>query len=83
MPAAQVVAVGDAENDEAFLRLCGFSVAVANAIPRIKQLADMTTEQEHGPGVVELVEKILAGEPLRQPSPRNPLCGVSSTHLEK
>ena len=61
VPAAQVVAVGDAENDEDFLKLCGFSVAVANAIPRIKQLADMTTEQEHGPGVVEIIEKILAG----------------------
>jgi HAD superfamily hydrolase (TIGR01484 family) len=70
--AEQVVGVGDAENDEAFLRLCGFSVAVANAIPRIKQLADMTTEQEHGPGVVELVEKILASEPLRQLSVARP-----------
>lgn len=62
----QVVGIGDAENDEAFLSLCGFSVAVANAIPRIKQIADLTTEQEHGPGVVEVIEKILAGEPLRQ-----------------
>jgi hydroxymethylpyrimidine pyrophosphatase-like HAD family hydrolase len=62
VPPAQVVGVGDAENDEALLNLCGFSVAVANAIPRIKQLADMTTEQEHGPGVVEVIEKILAGE---------------------
>ena len=62
----QVVGIGDAENDEALLSLCGFSVAVANAIPRIKQIADLTTEQEHGPGVVEVIEKILAGEPLRQ-----------------
>jgi hydroxymethylpyrimidine pyrophosphatase-like HAD family hydrolase len=72
VPPAQVVGVGDAENDEALLNLCGFSVAVANAIPRIKQLADMTTEQEHGPGVVELVEKILASEPLRQLSVARP-----------
>jgi hydroxymethylpyrimidine pyrophosphatase-like HAD family hydrolase len=62
----QVVGIGDAENDEAFLSLCGFSVAVANAIPRIKQISDLTTEQEHGPGVVEVIERILAGEPLRQ-----------------
>jgi hypothetical protein len=57
----RVVGVGDAENDEAFLRLCGFSVAVGNAIPRIKQITDMTTQQEHGLGMVEVIEKILAG----------------------
>lgn len=73
MPAEQVVGVGDAENDEAFLKLCGFSVAVANAIPRIKQVADMITEQEHGLGVVEVIDKILAGEPLLQPSSPGPL----------
>ena len=28
-----VVAVGDAENDFAFLGLCGMTVAVANALP--------------------------------------------------
>ena len=60
----QVVGIGDAENDEAFLELCGFSVAVANAIPRIKQISGLMTEGEHGSGVVEVIEKILAGEPL-------------------
>ena len=72
---AQVVGIGDAENDEALLSRCGFSVAVANAIPRIKQIADLTTEQEHGPGVVEVIERILAGEPLRQ------LSAAPSRHL--
>jgi hypothetical protein len=57
----RVVGVGDAENDEAFLMLCGLSVAVGNAIPRIKQITDMTTQQEHGLGIVELIEAILAG----------------------
>lgn len=62
----QVVGIGDAENDEAFLELCRFSVAVANAIPRIKQISDLITEKEHGPGVVEVIEKILAEEPLHR-----------------
>ena len=62
LPAKRVVGVGDAENDEAFLKLCGFSVAVANAIPRIKQIADMTTRQEHGLGVIEVIETILSGK---------------------
>jgi len=68
LPTDQVVGVGDAENDEDFLKLCGVSVAVANAIPRIKQVVDMVTQQEHGPGVVELIEKILAGELTRYAS---------------
>lgn len=61
LPAKRVVGVGDAENDEAFLKLCGFSVAVANAIPRIKQIADTITHKEHGLGVIEVIEKILSG----------------------
>lgn len=72
LPAEQVLGVGDAENDEVFLNLCGFSVAVANAIPKIKQVADMVTEREHGLGVVEVIEKILAEELTRQPWLRNP-----------
>lgn len=62
VPADQVVGVGDAENDEDFLKLCGIPVAVANAIPKIKQVVHMVTQQEYGLGVVELIEKILAGE---------------------
>ena len=61
LPAEHVVGVGDAENDESFLKLCGLSVAVANAIPRIKEIADMVTEQRHGFGVVEVIEEIIAG----------------------
>ena len=34
-----VVAVGDAENDQAFLALCGFAAAVANALPALKERA--------------------------------------------
>jgi HAD superfamily hydrolase (TIGR01484 family) len=64
LPAERVVGVGDAENDEAFLKLCGCSVAVANAISKIKQAADLITEQENGLGVVEVIERILAGKPL-------------------
>ena len=36
VPANAVVGVGDAENDDVFLRLCGVYAAVANAIPSIR-----------------------------------------------
>jgi hypothetical protein len=51
-----VVGIGDAENDQAFLRLCECSVAVANALPRVKEYADLTTTGEMGEGVRELTE---------------------------
>ncbi len=54
-----VVAVGDAENDDSLLSMCGFSVAVANAIPALKRRAHKTTKQEHGAGVVEIIEQIM------------------------
>lgn len=53
------VGVGDAENDQAFLRLCACSVAVANALPAVKEAADFVTAADHGAGVVELVERLL------------------------
>lgn len=55
----EVVGIGDAENDEPFLKLCGLSVAVANATEAIKELADIVTTGERGAGVVELIEGIL------------------------
>ena len=38
-----VVGVGDAENDHAFLKLCECSAAVANALPALKDDADLVT----------------------------------------
>src|SRR5262249_25197511 len=56
------VGVGDAENDHAFLGLCEFSVAVANALPTVKERVDWVTARTHGPGVTELIEEILADD---------------------
>lgn len=60
--AQNVVGVGDAENDAPFLKLCGCSVAVANAIPAIRQAADAVTDQPSGAGVVEVITKMMMGE---------------------
>ena len=57
----KVVAVGDAENDHAFFDYCGFSAAVANALPAVREHADMVTAADHGAGVVELMRALLAG----------------------
>jgi HAD superfamily hydrolase (TIGR01484 family) len=57
-----VAGVGDAENDHAFLESCECSIAVANAIPALKERADFVTQGERGAGVVELMEKLIASD---------------------
>lgn len=64
LPAAAVVGVGDAENDRPFLSLCGRSVAVANALSAVREEADLVTAGAEGEGVRELIERLLAGDPL-------------------
>ena len=64
-----VAAIGDAENDHAFLRFCELSAAVANAIPALKETADLVTRSPRGGGVVELIDRILAGD-LGRPANR-------------
>jgi len=56
------VGVGDAENDQVFLAICEFSVAVANALPPLKEHADLVTAGSHGAGVEELIEKLLSDD---------------------
>ena len=58
----RTVGVGDAENDHAFLRMCGMAVAVANALPAVKEMAHLVTAGARGVGVVELIERLLSGE---------------------
>jgi hydroxymethylpyrimidine pyrophosphatase-like HAD family hydrolase len=59
---AHTVGVGDAENDQAFLRMCGLAVAVSNALPSVKAIADLVTVGARGAGVVELVDRLLSNE---------------------
>jgi len=60
--AQRTVGIGDAENDQAFLRACGLAVAVANALPTVKELAHMVCAGARGAGVVELIDAWLAGD---------------------
>jgi len=62
LSAHNVVGIGDAENDLSFLSLCECSVAVANAIPLLKEQADYTMKAENGDGVIELIEQLLADD---------------------
>jgi HAD superfamily hydrolase (TIGR01484 family) len=57
-----VVGIGDAENDHSFLKSCEFSVAVANALPTLKDQVDVVTEGDHGAGVIEIIEQLVADD---------------------
>ena len=57
-----VAAIGDAENDRALLAMCGLGVAVSNAVPKLKEHADVVTKGARGDGVVELIGRLLGGE---------------------
>ncbi|MFG1945993.1 HAD-IIB family hydrolase [Nonomuraea sp. NPDC048826] len=57
-----VVAVGDAENDHAFLTAAECGSAVANAVPSLLSECDLPLGRENGDGVVELAHLLLSGE---------------------
>jgi hydroxymethylpyrimidine pyrophosphatase-like HAD family hydrolase len=54
-----VVGVGDAENDQAFLNLCGCSVSVANALPALRERTHLVMKHAYGRGVVELIDRMI------------------------
>lgn len=55
----QVVGIGDAENDHAFLQACGFRAAVANALPSLKETAHYVATASRGAGVAELITLLI------------------------
>jgi hydroxymethylpyrimidine pyrophosphatase-like HAD family hydrolase len=77
----EIVGVGDAENDHAFLEICGYSVAVANALDVLKRKVCMVTTASHGAGVTELIDKWLTTglEKLMPPYQHAPVIPVASS----
>jgi HAD superfamily hydrolase (TIGR01484 family) len=56
------IGVGDAENDHALLAHCQVAVAVANALPALKEAADIVTQGARDAGVCELIDELLADD---------------------
>ncbi len=74
---AQVVGIGDAENDHAFLDTCGVAAAVDNALPALKERCDLVTPSDHGRGVIELIDQMLADD-LQSLGPRRPRTKIAA-----
>ena len=60
VPQADVMCVGDQENDMPMLKYAGLSVVMANGAPHVKELAHYVTESDNNEGgVAEAVEKFV------------------------
>lgn len=70
--AHNVAAVGDAENDLSFLRMAECGAAVGNALPALKEQADIVLDASHGDGVIALIERIIADDLADFVSGRDP-----------
>jgi HAD superfamily hydrolase (TIGR01484 family) len=75
---AGVVGVGDAENDHSFIKSCGYRVAVANAIPALKDEVDLVTEGARGEGVQQLIGRLIDAEDSLVSAKRGPPGGLSN-----
>jgi len=73
LSAANVVGVGDAENDHAFLQCCGCSAAVANALAKVKEEADLVLDAPRGAGVIDLIAQLIAHDGALLPVSRHGL----------
>jgi HAD superfamily hydrolase (TIGR01484 family) len=60
-----VVAVGDAENDHPLLRAAECGVAVANALPALREHADFVLNAAYGDGVIDLIDQLVRDDLAR------------------
>lgn len=52
-----VMAIGDSQNDEDFLKEVGYKIAVGNADDKLKEISTYACEKNFGDGVAEAIEK--------------------------
>jgi hypothetical protein len=76
LSAHNLLGIGDAENDHAFLGMCECAVAVADAVPALRERADYVTRGGAGAGVVEFIEEHVLEDAVRL------IPGLSRHHLE-
>lgn len=69
MPAAAVIAFGDMPNDRGFLAWSGTAVAMGNAEPSVREVADVVAAGNDEDGLAEVVEALLLRHEAPQPQP--------------
>jgi HAD superfamily hydrolase (TIGR01484 family) len=55
----EIIAVGDGYNDFPLLMACGLKVAMGNAVPELKEIADYIAPSVEKDGIVDVIEKFI------------------------
>ena len=58
----ECIACGDAGNDQSMLEMAGLAVAVGNAVPELKAMADVIVAECDQDGLAEAIETYLGKE---------------------
>ncbi|TJY40949.1 HAD family phosphatase [Cohnella pontilimi] len=61
IPMEETIAIGDAWNDREMIEAAGLGVAMANAVPALRELADYVTLSNNEDGVRHVLEKFVLG----------------------
>ncbi|MCY6484712.1 Cof-type HAD-IIB family hydrolase [Clostridium aestuarii] len=61
----EVICVGDSGNDKHMIEFAGLGVAMQNAFPEIKEIADYVTYTNEENGVAHVIEKFILNEDIR------------------
>jgi HAD superfamily hydrolase (TIGR01484 family) len=59
-----IIGIGDGGNDFPLLMACGLKVAIGNAVPELKEIADYIAPPVEEDGIVDVIEKFVINERL-------------------
>ena len=60
IPLEKTIAIGDNENDMEMIKMAGLGIAVQNALPDVKEAADVVTTKDFSQGAVaEAIERFV------------------------
>lgn len=59
---AEIIGVGDGYNDFPLLMACGLKIAMGNAVPELKEIADFVAPTVHEDGVATVIEKFILNQ---------------------
>ena len=60
----EIIACGDAGNDFSMVKYAGLGVAMGNAIPEVKEVAEFITASNDEDGIAKVIEKFILNESL-------------------
>lgn len=61
IPASRIAAIGDEINDLSMIEGAGLGIAMGNAIPKVKAVANQHTAPNHEDGVAQAIDRIIEG----------------------